>query len=466
MACSTLTHYPNQTQDLVEDFNAGSSEQALEEAEKHWDKGLDRLAYLLEGGMILHVGGRPAQSNAVFDEAETLIRRHEEKALLSLGEGTSQLGSLFVNEKTVPYRGEPFEKVLVNTYKAANYLFLHDYEGARVEIRRSFARQRENQRIHRKEYERIEEEARNKGLSSRRISREVDRHYQDQQEIAGRAKNQYEDAFAYYLSAIVYELNREYNDAYIDLKKVQALRPGVPYVEDDLLRTALLSGLSDRLKGWMDRFDRTPRLLEEKQEGEVFIFFGCGMAPYKTQIKISIPIPDVGWISMAFPKYAFVPNPVAYAALEDDKGHSYGRTFVLTDLEAIAVRSLGDRMTSLALKQAVRAALKGSMLKAARDQGGWAADLAVNLYSVFTEQADLRSWQTLPQNMQAARFQLPAGEHQLVFALYGGTGRKLQERTFSVRVRPGERIFVNARSGASDLVGFNVYQLGPGAGDG
>jgi hypothetical protein len=50
--------------------------------------------------------------------------------------------------------------------------------------------------------------------------------------------------------------------------------------------------------------------------------------------------------------------------------------------------------------------------------------------------------------------------------LQGSTGRKVQERAFSLDVRPGERIFVNARSGARDLIGFNVFQLGPGPGDG
>jgi len=59
-ACSTLTHYPDETRGLLEEFEAGSVERALAEAEKAWDKGLDRLAYLLEGGMILHgsTGGK------------------------------------------------------------------------------------------------------------------------------------------------------------------------------------------------------------------------------------------------------------------------------------------------------------------------------------------------------------------------------------------------------------------------
>jgi hypothetical protein len=466
VACSTLTRYPVETRGLISDFEGGSSGEAFWQADKRSKRGLNRLAYLLEGGMILHTRGHLEASNAEFDEAEGVIRHHEEKAVVSLSEGSAQVGSIFVNEKTLPYRGEPFEKVLVNTFKASNYLFLHDYEGARVEIRRSFARQKENERKHEDEYERAQEEAARRGISSRRVSRAVDVHYEDQKEIVRSVKNLYEDAFAYYLSSIVYELNREYNDAYIDLKKVQELRPGVPYVENDLLRMAGRSGLRDALKENENELGRQPRRWDDKREGNVIVFFGSGMAPRKTQIKISIPIPSVGIVPIAFPKYEPVPNPVRYAALYDRQGHLHGRTFVLTDLEATAIRNLDDRMNTLALKQVFRSAVKGAMVKTAREQGGWAADLVANLYNVFTEQADLRCWQTLPQNMQVARVFLPAGRHELVFALHGETGGTVQERDFALDVRPGETIFVSARSGPWDLIGFNVFQLGPSAADG
>ena len=42
----------------------------------------------------------------------------------------------------------------------------------------------------------------------------------------------------------------------------------------------------------------------------------------------------------------------------------------------------------------------------------------------------------------------------------------VQERDFVLDVRPGETIFVSARTGPWDLIGFNVFQLGPSAADG
>lgn len=464
-ACSMLTRYPVETEGLLRDFESGSGEDAFLQADKRSKKGLNRLVYLLEGGMILHTRGNLEESNAVFQKAESVIRHYDEKAVLSLSQGSAELASLVVNEKALPYRGEPFERVLVNAYKAENYLFMGDDEGARVEIRRSYARQRENQRLYRKEVRLLQEETRRRGLSSRRIALAVESAYQDQEAQVRRLKRLYENTFAYYLSAIVYERNHEYNDAYIDLTKVQALQPGVPYVENDLLRMARLSGLSDSLEMWENRLGKRPRLLNRQQEGEILIFFGCGMAPRKTQVSISMSIPDVGIIALAFPKYEPVPNPIRYGALYDRRGRYYGRTFVLTDLEATAIRNLLDRMPALALKQVLRAALKGALVKTAKDEGGWAAELMANLFASFSEQADLRCWQTLPQNIQVARIPLQAGSHELVFALHGRSGERVAQRAFHVEVRPGQMIFVNARTGPWDLIGFNVFPSGQSAGN-
>ena len=37
----------------------------------------------------------------------------------------------------------------------------------------------------------------------------------------------------------------------------------------------------------------------------------------------------------------------------------------------------------------------------------------------------------------------------------------MQQREFVLDVRPGETVFVSARTGPWDLIGFNVFQFGP-----
>ncbi|MEW6443308.1 MAG: hypothetical protein AB1640_20420 [bacterium] len=454
--CSTFTSYPERIQGPLESFQSGKLEGSFKEVEGRWDKRLDKLVWLLEGAMVLHTDGRLEQSNEVLARSEELIEHYEQKAVVSVTDTASQGASLVLNEKTIPYEGEPFEKVLVNTYKAMNDLFLRRYEEARVEIRRSFARQQENRRRHEEEMRRLEARARRERVEPDAYIRGTEPYYRDQQEILRRVKNPYEDPFAYYLSALIYELNGEYNDAYIDLERIQEIRPGVPCVEDDLLRMASQAGLSDAYRTWSEALKRTARV-PGKDQAEVFVFFETGMAPRKQEIRVPLPIPNVGILSLALPKYAHVPSRIAQAALYGPDGSLLGETSVLTDLEAVAVRNLDDRMPALLIKQVLRASAKGAVAATAQDQGGALGALAANVYNWVSEQADLRCWTTLPRTLQAARMSLPAGRHDLVLAFRDAGGQRLQDQPFSVEARPGAKIFVHARSGTAGVISFHVY---------
>jgi len=303
----------------------------------------------------------------------------------------------------------------------------------------------------------MEQEADRKGIDASSLMREVKSHYQDQETIVRGVKNLYEDAFAYYLSALVYELNQEYNDAFIDLKKFNKPQPRVPFVQNDLLRMARLSGLMDSYKQFSKSFGKKARFINQSEEGEIFLFYECGMAPRKTQIRISLPISKIGLVNFAFPKYLSVPSRIERIAIYDNKGDSCGRTYVLTDLEAIAIRNLQDRMPTLIIKQVLRAAAKGALASTAKEQGGLAGALVANIYNVVTEQADLRSWLTLPKNIQVARIPVPSGDYSFVLGLEDASGRTLQKRPFDVNVQPGKKVFLHARSGTKGLIHFHVF---------
>ncbi len=454
--CAVITEYPRQMHASLVDFEAGRLVASYQAVEKDYGQRLNQLLYLLEGGMILHSKGALAESNEVFTRAEQIIRNHRERAVISLGQSTAQLGSLLVNEKTLPYQGEPFEQVLLHTFKATNFLFMGDHEGARVEIRRSFAVQQENRRLHEKELERLEREAARTGIRSNVLLPDVERHYRDQAEIVSRAANPYEDPFAYYVSALVYEMNREYNDALIDLRRVESLRSGVPFVQNDLLRMARLAGIPDTVPRSIPSA-LEPRLIHRETEGELLFIFACGMAPRKREIRVNLPIPNVGIVSLAFPKYESIPGRIQRAALYTGGGRKLAETCILTDVEALLFRNLMDRMPILLLKQAIRAAAKGALAKTATDQGGALGTLLASAYNLVTEQADLRSWLTLPRNIQAARFPLAAGRHELRLVFLDASGRSLEERTVALEILPGRMSVLNARSGSTGVIDTHVY---------
>ena len=75
------------------------------------------------------------------------------------------------------------------------------------------------------------------------------------------------------------------------------------------------------------------------------------------------------------------------------------------------------------LKAGLRPLFKGALAWEAENElhqrGEDGAALGVHLasffYSLFSEQADLRSWQTLPAQIWLVRLFLPAGEYQFKF---------------------------------------------------
>ena len=86
---------------IQQDLTDRQPEQALQHLEKTPVRDTDRALYRLNEGMLLHLAGRWADSNAAFEAAQRLM---EQLAALSVRE---QGTSLLINDYTRSYEGEP-----------------------------------------------------------------------------------------------------------------------------------------------------------------------------------------------------------------------------------------------------------------------------------------------------------------------------------------------------------------------
>ncbi len=77
-------------------------------------------------------------------------------------------------------------------------------------------------------------------------------------------------------------------------------------------------------------------------------------------------------------------------------------------------------MPGIVTRQVARAVTKGVAAKAAKDAGGGWAELAVTLYNVISEQADLRSWLTLPAHIHVLCAWVEPGCRRVVLQGPGG----------------------------------------------
>jgi hypothetical protein len=412
--CSTITANNAELLAARQGLASGDTEAAL--AAVSPDE-RDDLPAILDRAVILQTQGRCMESNAEFDRAIQQVRDYEARALVSGTEVGAGAGSLLLNDKVLEYQGEGFEKVLMHSLKARNYLMLGDAEAARVEMRNANMRQDEE----RKRNEAAIEEAQKEGEGKYEAS-EIDKQFANAQAALSRLDNVYQNPFATYLSGVVYELNGEPGDAFIDYKLAYQMVPN-PLVGADLARLAVKLHRVDELA---EVGVSAPVEAAEQAGGNTLIFIDNGLAPERVEVKFPLPGPGTVLFA-AVPMTQPVGSSLAEAEVVDADGQVVGHTQMLVDVEAMSVRNLKDQYPAILTRQAVRLAAKAAAGAVAENQLGAAGLLLTSAVNAVTEQADLRGWYALPRSIHLARVNLPPDQSEVTLRLLDASGQPLQE---------------------------------------
>jgi hypothetical protein len=446
-------------QQIATMMRVGDYPGALDIVEEHREnafKGKNSLLYYFERGMLLHLDGRYSESNAAFEQAKLIGDRLYTESVSDIG------FSLFSNDYALDYAGENFERTLVHLFSALNYLMLREPDAALVEIRQVGDYLRK-----------LQVDSTNENV------------YQD-------------DAFARYLSALVYESSGELDSAFVGYKQA-ASAYGEYETEYSVGRPdSLLSNaqrVASRLGAWAEEdlddlgAGSPPRFLPEGA-GEVLVLHFNGLSPMKDQTKFTIPfssawplvlalqastesedraqldravafastISGVDIVSVAFPIFVDRPyaitrmRPRASAALEISSAE------LVEDIGAIAEKDLADRIVRIRTKAIARAAIKYALQKgveyAARESSqeygamlSLATQITGNIVRYATEQADKRMWSTLPDKIWMSSLVFPAGTHDLSIDFLNAQGVTVESQVIpAVQVRPGHRQFVIVRT--------------------
>jgi hypothetical protein len=124
------------------------------------------------------------------------------------------------------------------------------------------------------------------------------------------------------------------------------------------------------------------------------------------------------------------------ATLTTASGKSYPLE-IAEDIDAIAHKTLHDRLLREMGKAILRLAVKKSIEAAATEKND-ALGMLVSLANAVTEKADTRNWQTLPYEVGYTRIPLQNSDNQLILHLTPGN----QSQTFNVNGQSGETRFI------------------------
>ncbi|GLQ30601.1 hypothetical protein [Litoribrevibacter albus] len=218
--CAT---YGNDIQTALTYAQSGQPDKAAQEFEKVVQPdGSDRLLYYMELGVLKHLNGEYEQSNRLLEEAERLV---EEFYTQSVSEALMVAMS---NPTIADYKGQVFEDVYINYYKALNYLFLAEQASGRIQRSELLdsalveARRLDNKltklKNERGSYQDAEDKEEQTFTQILSLFEKLLGNYIDEDKLIFR-----ENAYSHYLSGLLYEQQKEWDDARISYQKAAEL---------------------------------------------------------------------------------------------------------------------------------------------------------------------------------------------------------------------------------------------------
>jgi hypothetical protein len=418
--CSVFTSYPSRTSGQLRAFEQGRfAESATAYAEEA--SGGDELLYRFEEGMAYQSGGFFDKSKTAFEQAETVIDGFDARPNISGRDVAEGVGAAFLNDKAMPYEGANYERVLVNTFQSINYWMLGDVPGALVEVRRALIVKRDGDR-----------DPPPKGSPP-------------------------ENVFSQYLSGILRELNGDLDNAYVDYRQVHERDPGFIPATRDLLRIAEATGRGEDADRWRSELGNIPASRSiatnrDPNEMELVVIACVGLAPVKDSFNLPLPTGH-SVTKISIPKYVERPDPGSAVRILVD-GVEVGRTAMVENVAAVAMAQLERKMPWLVAKTFARATGRAigtevvyDALRKSSEGGATAWAIGAALWNLFIEQADLRSWLTLPRLFEVGRVVVKPGLREVRLELLGSGGNLLAACSLGkLELRPRSAVPLYARS--------------------
>ena len=152
-------------------------------------------------------------------------------------------------------------------------------------------------------------------------------------------------------------------------------------------------------------------------KGELVLFIGQGRVPTKVPMDAFIP-PS---IRVSIPRYTDSSSLLPVTIQSDGSIIAFEK--IITDLGDVAQKSVNDRSAQYLTRQALRVGAKEAIAQKVGDDSEFGEVIARAILFLF-EEADIRSWETLPGGLTLVRIILDAGIHDLeISSEYSETAR-------------------------------------------
>ena len=445
-ACAnkSITRYES----LAPVFENEGCEAAIAEVKKQKDDlygDKSEFLYYFDLGTLYHYNGNYKESAEAFANAEKIYDDLYTRSV------TNEAAAIVTNDNIRPYRARPFEVLALHEMQIMNYLAQKDIDGALVEVNRA---QKAMTGLYQKDSDKTND-----------------------------------NGFLRYLSAIVYEMAGEPDEAAIAYyKTVKAYDENIlnlpkearEFIIENLRRADRVEDIN-ALK--LDNSIATPKATAAHDLGQEIIVIGyAGHGPILNELRMSGTYVSGGLLNLTYKDSKTGKTQSTTVNAVPVEGASNGQTFhisialpeaysfrsqvnhfsVSVDNQAIArpekvvaldkelEMNLKDDFTNTMTRTAIRVVLRTIASQLAKK----AMKTDNSLINLFTsigtdvaqsqlEKADLRIGLFLPNSFQMTRIPVETGSHQVTVAAEGDAGNTVKVYDFgSVNVKKGEKKFI------------------------
>ncbi len=448
LAFSGCATYTAQTAALRANWSNGNITAAANAASGLAEKSgppRDRVLLRLEQANILRAAGDSRTSAAIFEEINAGFEKDDfgpDVRISSSGAG------LITNPAQTPYTGRTYDRIFATALNALNYLALGDPAAARVALNQAYfweqravesnAGKIENQLT---ALQSEDQPGASNALDQADVRSALDQRLDGLAEYAIYAP--YVNPFSVWMDA-VYFLHLGSDSADLErarksFERLLPMAPDNPFVKEDLLRAENGAGPA--------------------APPSVYILFETGMAPTRRADVINLPLwifeGDVSFFGIALPALVFDNDYRRYLEIAADGKRV--RTSLLANVDAIVATEFRDTYPVIFMRALlagiVKAAAQYGIQESVKNQDQAIQSLVLIaglMYQYSMNQADLRTWTTLPKQIQIARIPRPDSGIIEIHDLNGPTR--------SLELEPARHILVSIQA-QSRVAPLNIHQL-------
>lgn len=362
-------------------------------------------------------------SSELFDQCEVIMKKYDEEGALK--DAANYAAQLVVNDTFLDYRGQVYDGVMVNTYKALNFMAMGKIDDARIEMNRADDRQRRaveyfakdiqtrNEAVEKKKEENAASAAFiEKALTNPDLQASLTKKYPELEQWE--TYPDFVNPFTTYLQGLllflVGEDLQDLSKARDSFRRVVGMTRN-PLVGEDL---AVLESVLET------------KISRDALPATVWVVFENGLGPIKDERRIDIPMffEKIKYVGIALPSLKFRDSALS-TLLVGDGIKTLAETKTLSNMDRVVQSEFKKEFPGIVTRAVLSTALKSYAQYEAGREFGQLGSLAAGLYQAATTQADVRNWTALPKEFQIARLERPANGTLSFRAPESGSGEIL-----------------------------------------